>query len=415
MATGLVGTATSPFSRRGVDGLPLNLPIVDAEFDFDAFVAARMDEAKACQEKTDWKCLQGAVKEILAVDPIHEEAGVLEKKVVLYEAAEQALQKAEGLAKKGEYAAAYDVLENVPQELPQAGPAQTRAKELRHLAVEDLLAKAEREAKSRGTWRKAHKRYKQALVLEPDNTEALGGLRGVERKMRRKNINFAAYNPRRHSQVGTKADVPGPELDVAIVRHFDGDKELAKIAKIYRRGAIDKARRKADSVSKRGPGVRRRRAKRLSKTLKDIERRFTRVRSEISNDPARAWSMLRALQDAEKALLPPGVKSFVVRELEVSLSEAYADQGASMFDRGRYEDAFERWESGYKLDMTNPKVVAGLKKLEARAEQYAQEAELAAQRGEPDVCEKWKRITRMTNANSDVHQKARKRALLACG
>lgn len=415
MTVAMVETATSPFSRRGVDGLPLNLPIVDESFDFDAFVAARMEEAKTCQEKTDWKCLQTAVKEVLEVDPIHEEASILEKKVVLYEAAEQALQKAEAFATKGEYAAAYEVLQNVPQELPQAGPAQLRAKELEHLAVEDLLAKAERDAESRRTWKKAHARYKLALSLEPENTEALAGLGNVERKMRKKNINFAAYNPRRGSQVDSTVDVPGPDLDVALVRHFDGDKELAEISKSYRRGKIDDAKKKADSLAKRGPGVRRRRAKKLGKTLREIEKRFVRVRTEIGNDPARAWSMLRDLQNEESALLPSGVKSFVVRELEVSLSEAYGEQGASMFDRGRYEDAFERWESGYKLDATNPKVVAGLKKLEAQAERYAQEAELSAQRGEQDVCEKWKRITKMTSDKSDVHQTARKRALLACG
>ncbi len=102
------------------------------------------------------------------------------------------------------------------------------------------------------------------------------------------------------------------------------------------------------------------------------------------------------------------------RELQVSLSEAFAERGASMFDRGRYTEAFQGWVSGFKLDSTNPKVRAGLARLERRAETLAQEAELSGQRGDPAICDKWKQVTRITRAQTDVHKKARERALALC-
>jgi tetratricopeptide (TPR) repeat protein len=390
----------------------MDLPMVDEAFAFDEFVAKRSESAKTCQENKDWKCLRKAVEEILGVDPIHPEALSLRERVALYEAAEQALAKAERLASSGKYADAYRVLLDVPDELPQAPAAKKRAKDLRHLAIEDQLARAERDLKSKRRWKRAHERYKAVLGEDPNNTEALRGLRAVEKKMRKRNMAFSEYVPKTDRRVGT---APSGDMEIAIVRHFDGDKKLAAVARTYQRGAVDQAIRQADNVSRRGDGVRRRRARKLGSAMREIQKRFGRIRTEIGNDPARAWSMLRELQRAESAVLPKGVKSYVVRELESNLSEAYAEQGASMFDRGRLEDAFERWESGYKLDPTNPKVIAGLRRLEEKANAYAQEAELAAQRGERDVCDRWKRITRITNRGSEIHEKARKRAMLACG
>ena len=124
--------------------------------------------------------------------------------------------------------------------------------------------------------------------------------------------------------------------------------------------------------------------------------------------------MLLQFEKVERELLPEGVRSFLARELQVSLSEAFADRGGSMYDRGRYQEAFQRWVSGYKLDATNPKVRAGLVQLERRAEQLAQEAELASQRGDPSTCDKWKQVTRITRAQTDIHKKARERALALC-
>ena len=66
------------------------------------------------------------------------------------------------------------------------------------------------------------------------------------------------------------------------------------------------------------------------------------------------------------------------------------------------------------LDQTNERALVGLKKLEKRAEKLAKELELAAQRGEPGICDRWRAITRMTQAGSDVHRRARERVKQGC-
>ena len=168
-------------------------------------------------------------------------------------------------------------------------------------------------------------------------------------------------------------------------------------------------------LSERGKAAERRRASKLRQWIEDLEARYERTRKEIGRDLERAWSMLIALRNVEHKVLPKSVPSFLMRELEVGLSEAFAERGTSMFERGRFEEAFRAWESGFKLDATHPDVLTGLKKLENRAAELMREAEFAGQRGLPDVCERYKRITRMTRATSDVHRGARKRAFEVCG
>ena len=410
---GPTGTATSPFSPRDPEGLPLGLPVVDETFDFDGFVSTKLAAASTCEKARDFTCLRQVLAEILGVDPINTEAKQWRARADAFEAAQKALAEADRLVAKGQFAKAYRMLTKISDDVPQAAEAKSRAENLVKLTIEDELKRAEREARRSATWKRAHARYLQVIELDPSSEAALKGIRSLERKMRKKKMQFPQYEPPVTPGAAPRvSDMKA--INDAIVAHYGGDRGLAGVAQAYARGALAKASRRAAKLERSGPRSSRRRAGQLKRLLADIKKRYARTRTEISNDPDRAWSMLLQLERREQELLPKGVQSFLARELQVSLSEAFAERGASMFDRGRYTEAFQGWVSGFKLDSTNPKVRAGLARLERRAETLAQEAELSGQRGDPAICDKWKQVTRITRAQTDVHKKARERALALC-
>lgn len=408
-------TATSPFSPRGPDGLPENLPMVPKDFDFDAFVERQLEAARACEEKGDFSCLRSAVDQLLERDPINGAAREMLSRTEKFERAQKQLAKADRYEARGDYARALEVLLAIPGDVPQAEAAKKRAEELREDAIEQELARAKSDLRKRRTWRRAHRRYKRVLEMDPSSVEALEGVRAAERKLRSRKIDFDAYVPKRGRP--DRHDGPSsPPTDVqkAVKAFYGGDTKLARIAQTYQTGRVADARRRAEKAKRASRGDRRRRAGRMLRALEKVAPQYERARAEISNDPARAWSRLRELKRTEKELLPKGVKSHLVRGLEVEIGEKFGERGTSMFQRGRYEEAFQLWESGYKIDDTNPKVISGLKKLEEKARRFVEEAELASQRGERDVCERWKHITRMVRKDTEIHKKARARAFEVC-
>jgi len=226
-------------------------------------------------------------------------------------------------------------------------------------------------------------------------------------------MEFAQYEP--PTTPGAAPKVRDPQANSrAISQFYGGDAKLAQVAQAYARGALPRALKSAKQGARSGRPASRRRAAQLVDLLQDLKTRYKRTRTEISNDPDRAWSMLLQFEKREREILPEGVRSFLTTELQVSLSEAFAERGSSMHDRGRFEEAFQRWLSGFKLDPTNPKVRAGLERLERQAETLSREAELASQRRDPSACDKWKRVTRITRAQTDLHERARERALALC-
>ena len=401
-------TATSPYTPRGPDGLPTDLPTVDPAFDLDGFVARTLEEAEACETSEDYICVRAQLDALLLRDPINPEAKARLLRVEKIEAAEAAMTAADRYVARGDTAQALRALAEAPTDGPRAAVVKARASTLKEEAIAQELTLAAREARRRRTWKRAHRRYKYVLNLDPQSMVALEGLRGLERRMRGRKMAFSAYSPPSKRPRRRVAD------DEALRRQFAGDQRLVTIAKTYARGALGEASKLARRIATRDKGSRAVSARAMAAAITEVRKRYQRAKTEVSNDPDQAWAMLIDLDRYERRILPRGTKSFVIRELEVSLSEAFADRGRALFDQGRFEDAFQRWESGYKLDATNPKILAGLKRLEEQAEKLAKDAELAGQRGDKDVCKRWKEITRMTRSESVAHQNARKRAVSTC-
>ncbi len=407
-AASLTRTATAPYSPRGPDGLPIDLPTVDTDFDLDGFVARTLEEAQACETGEDYICVRAQLDALLQRDPINPEAKARLVRVEKIEAAEAAMAAADRYVARGDNAQALRALAEAPTDGPRAAAVKARAATLKEQAIAQELTLAGREARRRRTWKRAHRRYKYVLNLDPQSVVALEGLRGLERRMRGRKMAFSEYRPPSKRRRRRVAD------DEALRRQFAGDKRLVTIAQTYARGALGEASKLARRLAARNKGSQAVSARAMAAAIAEVRKRYQRAKTEVSNDPDQAWAMLIDLDRYERRILPRGTKSFVIRELEVSLSEAFADRGRALFDQGRFEDAFQRWESGYKLDATNPKILAGLQRLEEAAEKLAQDAEFASKRGDRDVCKRWKQITRMTRSESDAHQRARKRAMVSC-
>jgi pSer/pThr/pTyr-binding forkhead associated (FHA) protein/tetratricopeptide (TPR) repeat protein len=410
--TEVTATATSPFGRKDANGLPIDLPEVDEHFDFDAFVSEKLAAAATLEKEGDFGKVRPTVLELLAKDPINHDAKEILTRVTLRETAAQAFAQAEKAEAKDKLFKALKLYSAVPEGAPDLEKAKAKIAELKPRAIEQELTLAEKELKSKATWPRAHRRYKDVLEVDPESPRALKGVRTVERKMRAKNMRFGAWIPANPKMAETK-ETP-QEIEDAIAKRYPGDDELAKVARLYAQGSLQKAIKKAEALEKKATGPRRETVKQVLTALTRIQTKYELIRNEISNNPNQAWSLLMDIQTQEQSIEPKEVKSYLRRELEESIAEAFADSGASLFDRGRYEDAFDLWSSGYKLDPMNPKALAGLKKLEEKAKQYADEAELAAQRGEKDVCSRWKRITKMARPESEIYKKAFDRAKSAC-
>lgn len=411
-AVARTGTVTSPFGRRDGDGLPVDLPVVDETFDFDGFVTQKLATLDAQEKAGDRVQVKATVAQILAQDPINPRAREVAARLKLEETARNAFDQAEKLEAKGNVTLALKLYAAVPAGASKSLRAKAKVDELRPKAIAAELEAGDRELKSKASWLRAHRRFKDVLELDPQSSEALRGVRAVERKMRAKNMRFVAYIPPTAKEAVTVDDTQS--IEDAIARRCPGDDELAKIARLYAQGGLPRALKKAEALEKKAEGKRKDVVKDVRVALKKIQTINERIRNEIGNDPNEAWARLVELERIEATVLPTDVKSYLRRELEESIAEAFAISGASLFDRGRLEEAFQRWTAGYKLDPLNPKVMAGLGKLEARATQAADQAELATQHGEKDACNQWRAITRMTRPDSDVYKRALGRARQIC-
>jgi len=155
-------------------------------------------------------------------------------------------------------------------------------------------------------------------------------------------------------------------------------------------------------------------ARALRADLEALERAQARVRTELSNDPARARDLLEGMVRTERRLLPSGFESYVVSDLERALADAFSRRGASRFESRRYAAAFRDWTAGREVDPRHPGIRAGLARIDRVARRWAEEAEIADQRGDELACAMWRRVVRVTARSSDLHGRARRRTEAVC-
>lgn len=184
------------------------------------------------------------------------------------------------------------------------------------------------------------------------------------------------------------------------------DPERARALSRYARGDFEGARAAARRARQDPRG--------LEAALAELERQHARVRTEVSNDVERAHALFERLLATEARWLPAGVRSSVVADLEDALVEAHARVGAARFEAARFEAAFAAWSRGLELAPEDPRLTAGMEQLQRRARAWADEAEVAGQRGDPAACEKWRRVRSVTPGTSALHETARRRIDVWC-
>jgi pSer/pThr/pTyr-binding forkhead associated (FHA) protein/tetratricopeptide (TPR) repeat protein len=425
-------TSTSPFGKRDPSGRPLDLPSVDTSFDFDGFVRQKLEEAIALESSGRLAEVRAVIGELLDRDPINQDALQMRRRVDLLERGQKAIADGDVFRGQGRLLRALETYAKVPEGAPNAEEARARIAQLKPVAVKRELGRVERDIKKKKSWPRAHKRLRVILELEPDNVLAKGAISDLEGKMREANIAFQPYTPAptapqqptptptpvaenttKKEPLEEKDPPPASSRREEIAKRWE-DRGLQRIVQTYADGDISAAIKRTEASMKKAKPPKKTIAKGLLTSLKKLQTKYERVRSEVANDPAQAWAHLMEFQKIELEILPEGVKSYLVTELEETIAEAFAERGAALYEQERFELAFQQWDSGFKLNASNAKIIEGLKKLESKAEKWSEEAELAAQRGQPDACDRWRRITRMTRGDTEPHKKARERLARSC-
>lgn len=406
-----VRTATSPFAPRRPDGQVKDLPAVDPSFDFDGFVSAKLAEAAALQAGARFVDLRSLLQLLLARDPINADARRMWREVELAEKAQAAIAEGDRLRAEGKLLPALEAYARVPAGAPGLAESVERQAQLKPLAIKRELERVARDLEKKKTWPRAHDRLVVLLGLDPTHAEAKPQLIELERKMREAGIRFTPWSSPEAG--GSEAPLDPDQQEAQLAKVYD-DRGLQRIAEVYASGDLANAIKRADAVARAPKTAKKQEAKEMAARLREIQTKYDRVRTEVANDPAQAWAHLMEFKKLEREVLPEGLKSYLTSELEQTIATAYAERGQAMFDQSRLESAFQAWDSGYQLSPGNPRVLAGLKKLEEIAEKAVEEAELAAQRGEKDACDRWRRITRITRSDTEAHKRARERLQRGC-
>ncbi|MBI2373100.1 MAG: FHA domain-containing protein [Deltaproteobacteria bacterium] len=403
-----VVSSTSPFTPRGEDGLPVDLPEVDDGFDFDGFVDEALTRAEALAENRDFREVRRALAALLDKDPVNSKAQRLLEKVSLAEVASQRLAQGIELEARGRLVRALEVYREVPRDSKEFKEASDRLGSLTPRVVESELDHARDETASKKTWKKAHKRLARLLLLVPDAAGAEAAIRALEVKMREKEIKFTAYEPLPPEPAGA----PATPTDALSAKY--PDRELAAAIALYVDGKVDRSIQALGALAARASGERKSTLNRLSDRVTKLKELYVRVRTEMSNDPQRAWSILIELDSEESQLLPPTLASFGRRELAGDLSRAFSDRGAALLEQTRYEDAFRFFEASAKLNSASSVATAGLSRLEQKAIDLVKEGDLLLTKNRKEACERYKRVTRITRSAAEAHKLARGRVDQSC-
>lgn len=430
-----VRTATSPYGPRDAVGRPTDLPVVDEGFDFEGFVVAYLGRAAELEAAGRFVEMRQVLAELLVRDPINVEARALRRRADVAEKAAQVLTDGDELRAQGKLMRALEVYAAVPAGTPQGQQAQARIAELRPVAIKRELERVEIELKRDKTWPNAQRRLCAILAVDPDNGDARKMLDDLEPEMRTKGLTPAPCgtgdadepvgsdgpSPSPSGAVSTAPGVPSPTAApvsaaarAQAINERWPDRTLQRIVQSYAEGDLAGSIKRADLAFKKGKGTARNDAKNLLASLRRAQTKYERVRNEVGVDPSVAWAQLLELGRIEAEILPDGIESFLVTELERTLADAFAERGAAAFEQERYDLAFTLWDAGFRLNPANTKIQQGIVRLEQLAEKWVKEAELAAQRGQPDACERWRTITRMTRGNAEAHKKARARIGQGC-
>ena len=127
-----------------------------------------------------------------------------------------------------------------------------------------------------------------------------------------------------------------------------------------------------------------------------IDGRYTTGQgSLVRNNPTEASVIWADAFAADKAILPPGIRSAVTKEMSRSLSETFYKAGKEELNKQRYREAFAQFVQAYKINKTNTDVLMIVRNMERQASESLKGG-----------CEDIRLAIDITLPDSAVHKKA---------
>ncbi len=318
---------------------------------YEAQLSAQLEKAHGFLKREAWTEASAAFGEVLAKDPINQEARAGRDLAELNLKHKQILEAAQrDLAKKSP-ADALSRLAGVPADAYLAEHASVIAKQARGMIAERALDGAKKACK-KNDFKECHR---QAVIhLENAATQqpvALALVSEAEHGMKVRRLAFTPWAPRPE----TPRQGSGIELKYP-------DEVVREAALRYAAGDVDTALKRARTSLDR-PG-----AAKLAALLSDLkEARGSAETARTVGDVERALAGMDRLLQLDATILPPTHPSTLRGEAKKSSGALLHKLGEAAAAGGNWREAAARWLRGLNQDPNNPDLLAAIGRLETRA------------------------------------------------
>ncbi len=392
----LVVTLVVALRRPATPGRP---PLADAGALEEAYEKAVQDDLAAARTATAngaWTEAGQAFQRVLERDPINREArrGVIVAEQNRQD--EQLVEAARTLVASGQPAEALGRLNAMSPDSRFAAAAREVGDAARQaIAAEALTAAGQ--ACQKSDWRECHRQAVRALEHRPDSVPGLALVNEAENAMRSRRMAFTPWAPPRPA--GTAAS---PNIDALY-----GDDGVRFAVLRYAAGDLETAVARIQTVLDRSGGSA------VNQALTELRRAKTAGDgAAAAGDAARAIKAWEEALAADAKILPPTHPSAFRDDVRRRLTKELYRLGDAAFGRGSYGDAAEAWIRGLGHNPADAELLAGMAKLESRAQ--AMLADLPRGKLRRDGCQRLAEILAMTRPESGVHDEAAKRRKGGC-
>ncbi|MBI5528813.1 MAG: FHA domain-containing protein [Deltaproteobacteria bacterium] len=373
----------------------------------EEFAREKVDRARSLIDKERWDEALSEAKAALDKDPLNQDAAKLKKAALGELDNKRVFEKGEKHLAFGKLEDARDKFARIPRKSAYSARAAPRIKEIDR--KRSMAALAEVKAMSRrGDPRKLHEALCRALDIDPDNAEALRMLRNTEASLRKKKIRFVEWKPPVRSgkddlySLGTVKD---PDT---LLQSKYPDERIRKGMVLYYRGKPDEAMREFTKLlqDKKAKDIDKGKVEGLQGEIFFAQGKFKEAQGHmLQNNVKEAARFWKNVLETDAKLVPVNPPSHYRDEIQRQLAESYVKAGSSLYDKGRYEEAFEQIRQGFEVAPDNIEVLNALRKLDRTAERLFEDAFLNPAQARKNL----QSVTAMTLPAASIHKMAQQR------
>lgn len=200
LVVGIAIGATILFSLNSLkddeqDAPDIGVNTAQVEPSVDDKITSLKELAQKARDDANWDLLADTGAEILAIAPDDEAAAEMKRQAVREQDAATLVEQGGSYSEKGSYDEARKILEEVPKDTQAYKNAQTSLDHIYRTLTYNYKNEARDFEKRKKTWKQAHSLLVKALVLTPEDADALKRVNKLERDMKKKRIRFKAYEP----------------------------------------------------------------------------------------------------------------------------------------------------------------------------------------------------------------------------